>query len=593
MIKLFLGILATGVFWLLAGLPVIAQEYDWSISSFHSDIEILSDGEVKVEEQITVNFSDDRHGIIRTLPYLYTQDDGEYYTEITVDQVLRGSTPEPYETDLVNGYIEIKIGDASETVTGNQKYLITYRLAGVLASFETYDELYWNVTGNDWGVPIGKASARVTLPQAGIVQASCYEGVNGSTTECTYEEVDDKTVSFVANEPLSPDEGLTVAVGYTPGMVPILRPQQPPSTEELLLRQASSPLGIGGIVAMVIAGIGLSFWLWYRQGRDWWWSQPGILESNQKSWLKPWLRKPQVVVEFTPPLELRPAVVGMLKDQKADTLDITTTIVDLASRGYVTITEIDKKWVFGNKDYQLHRTGEKEDTLLKYEQLLLDRLFKNKSDMKISELKNTFYNDLEKVKDALRQEVMSREFFVQNPKQVRERYILIGIAGLVVGIGLVILGVNIIQLWVMLVGGLLAISGIGIIILSGAMPQRTAKGFEAYRRILGYELFISTAEKYKQRFLEDKNIFTEILPYAMVFGLTDKLAKALQEIGVEPPQPTWYHGTNAFNAALFSQNINSMSSAITQQMASTPSGSGSGGGGSSGGGFGGGGGGSW
>ncbi|HVT00918.1 MAG TPA: hypothetical protein VHE53_01625, partial [Patescibacteria group bacterium] len=138
------------------------------------------------------------------------------------------------------------------------------------------------------------------------------------------------------------------------------------------------------------------------------------------------------------------------------------------------------------------------------------------------------------------------------------------------------------------------IVGIVFIIFSRFMPRRTALGREMYRRIKGYRLFIDKAENYRQKFFEKRNMFNEILPYVIVFGLTKKFAKALDKMGVKPNNPTWYYGAHSFNPILFSDNINSFSNSVSRSIASAPSSSGfSSGGGFSGGGFGGGGGGSW
>ena len=88
-------------------------------------------------------------------------------------------------------------------------------------------------------------------------------------------------------------------------------------------------------------------------------------------------------------------------------------------------------------------------------------------------------------------------------------------------------------------------------------------------------------------------MFNEVLPYAIVLGLTGKFAKAMQDMGIQPENPSWYTGTHAFSPVYFASNINSFSDSISAVMASTPSTSGGFSGGGSGGGFGGGGGGSW
>ena len=77
----------------------------------------------------------------------------------------------------------------------------------------------------------------------------------------------------------------------------------------------------------------------------------------------------------------------------------------------------------------------------------------------------------------------------------------------------------------------------------------------------------------------------KVLPYAIIFGVTDKLAKAMKEMGVKPPQPAWYVGTGYFSISSFNSSINNFSSSLSSAIASAPSGSGSGG--FSGGGFGG------
>jgi len=83
------------------------------------------------------------------------------------------------------------------------------------------------------------------------------------------------------------------------------------------------------------------------------------------------------------------------------------------------------------------------------------------------------------------------------------------------------------------------------------------------------------------------------LPYAIVFGVTEKFAKAMADMGLKPTNPVWYHGVQPFHPTVFASEINSFSKSLSMAITSVPGGSGSGGGGFSGGGFGGGGGGSW
>jgi uncharacterized membrane protein len=132
-----------------------------------------------------------------------------------------------------------------------------------------------------------------------------------------------------------------------------------------------------------------------------------------------------------------------------------------------------------------------------------------------------------------------------------------------------------------------------MVIFSRAMGKRTPKGRELYRRIKGYREFVNTAERYRQKFFEQKNLFNEVLPFAIVFGLTKKFAEAMKEIGLKNPELVGYYGAHPFSAYTFTNSVTAFSNSFSSAAASVPSSSGSGGGGSSGGGFGGGGGGSW
>jgi len=130
------------------------------------------------------------------------------------------------------------------------------------------------------------------------------------------------------------------------------------------------------------------------------------------------------------------------------------------------------------------------------------------------------------------------------------------------------------------------------------MPKRTKKGMEAYWHILGFRDYIKTAEKYRAQFYEKAHIFERYLPYAIVFNLTHKWAKAFE--GIYREAPSWYEGriTPTFSTIAFcdvlNRSITNFGGMFTGRSGGARSGfSGLGGGGFSGGGFGGGGGGSW
>ncbi len=224
---------------------------------------------------------------------------------------------------------------------------------------------------------------------------------------------------------------------------------------------------------------------------------------------------------------------------------------------------------------------------------MLDGLFDSGSTRKLSDLKNTFYKDLARAKTALYTDAVERGWFPRNPNSVRTAWLVGGAAVDGLGTALVFFlgtrwGAGLVALPVLAAGTLL-------IVVSRAMPRRTAQGREATRRALGFARYITTAERHQQAFAERENIFTSYLPYAIAMKCVDKWARAFQDIDLQRATAAWYVGTGRFDAGSFSSNLATFSSSVSSAIASTPGGSGGSGfsGGSSGGGGGGGGGGSW
>lgn len=582
------------LFFIFLFVPVVAHADDsWLIENFNSNIAIQQTGVVRVVETISVDFRDNpKHGIYRDIPYLY-ESNGQTYTQVNITNVLQNNQPAKYTVSQTDGYQEIKIGDPNQTITGRNVYTIMYTVTGVLRGFSDHDELYWNVTGNDWQVAIQKAEATVTLPAEGITKTTCYEGISGSQTPCQSNVESGQVATFAATAPLAESEGLTAVVGYKKDLVPILTAIEPKSYWELLFGWQS--LLLTAIVTM--AGVLYIEYRWFRYGRDYWFAGNLFGTKDQKGKAKPIGAHETISVEFTPPDNLRPAEIGVLMDERADTLDVTATIIDLATRGYLKITEIPKKWMFGKVDYLLTKSAPKKrvksSALLEYEQLLLDKLFYKRIQVKTSSLKTTFYQDLSEVKQSLYDDVVTQDFFPADPEKTRNKYRLAAILCIAVGVLLLISGAKVHATTLGAIGIGIVIDGIVILLMGRYMPRKTAYGRELYRRAGGYYLFIDKAEKYRQQYFEKENMFNEVLPYAIVFGLTKKFAKQMDKIGLKPQQPDWYVGSHPFATGVFIGNINNFSNSFSTAIASTPSNSGGFSGGSSGGGFGGGGGGSW
>ena len=299
-------------------------------------------------------------------------------------------------------------------------------------------------------------------------------------------------------------------------------------------------------------------------------------------------------VEFAPPENVRPGQIGTLLDERANVIDVTATIVDLAGRGFLLIQEIPDTGLFSKTDWTLIRLEGAESELLAYERKLLDGLFRDGNEVKVSELKTTFSDRLHGVESALYSDAMRQKWFRARPDQVRLRWAGAGVFLLVAGAAVTF----VLARWTHwgIVGVPVIVAGLALSLMARQMPARTAKGTAMLRRIRGFRQVIATAEQHMARWAEEENVFTRYLPYAIVFGLTKKWAKAFEDLGLQPDSSSWYVGPRMFTAAAFADSIDGFAVTTGGTLASTPASSGSsgfGGGGSSGGGGGGGGGGSW
>jgi hypothetical protein len=396
---------------------------NFSVTNYDSNLTVQDDGLVKVVETLGLSFPSPHYGFYRDIPYEYLQMDGSrVYSELSGISVTRNGQSVPFTVELNGTNERIKIGDANLTITGQQAYVLRYAARGVLRGYPGYDELYWNVTGNGWVVPLPVVSATISLPSLGITQSSCYVGLTGSQEACPPGVSNGQRVNFRSQRPLSLGQGLTVAVGYTKGMVPVSTLATPSQTVSSLVRRVNWPLSVAVFLAVLSLGWGLIGRLWYVQGRDFWWPMPELLKPGQSEQIMPIGAHDVVVVEFTPPDNLPPGILGLIKDERADTLDITASIVHLAVTGYITMAEVPKKWLLDSNDYTFSRSDTLSTSLMPYEELLLNRLFDGRKAFALSSLRNTFYTDLSNIKTQLYQDAVDQGYFLTDPERARQRY---------------------------------------------------------------------------------------------------------------------------------------------------------------------------
>ena len=588
LIATFAAASAIGLF----GGSVHADE-GWVITSFHSEIAIGTDASLTVQEDIRVDFgSQQKHGIFRTIPLRYRYDDThDRYYSLEVVAVTDGVKPIMHSDSIDSDNYVIKIGDPNFLVTGPNRYVITYNVVGALNSFSDHDELFWNVDGALWPVPKQSVTATVIMPADSFQKGACYQGPTGSKETCQLAQSGGATVDFNSTRVLGSGEQMSIVTALNKGAVTV----PPPMLEGRKRQFPQDAFDVNRFTVAVslliaVAGLGLVAWNWWVHGRDRMYLTQYYVTNDPREKTEPLFQHDTLVVEFEPPQKMRPAGLGLILDERADAKDVTATIVDLAVRGFMTINEVpgQQDWTFEWKG------GGDAASLLPYEQTILDGLFAGRQQVKISELKGKFAPTLRLAEGQIYGDATSRKLFTSRPDTTRAQWGCLGLAVTIGGIAASV-ALGLAFGWG-LIGAAIVLTGLVLTITFPFMPQRTAAGRDLLQHTLGFRLYMTTAEKYRQQFAAKASIFTQLLPYAIVFGCVSLWAKAFEGIDTSATS-NWYVGNAPFQAALLANSLQSMnaniSSAITYTPPSAGSGSGFGGGGFSGGGGGGGGGGSW
>ena len=543
------------------------------IENFQSIIDINRDNSLNVQETILYDFGNSqRHGIFRVIPLKGIK----IKTEKVLDQF---GHPYRFTVSKKEGNLKIKIGNPQVLISGEHTYIIFYKVWRGLRYFQDHDELYWNVTGNKWDVPILQSKAIIHFPQKipkKNLKMACYTGIYGAKSQdCSFQINNKGGIVFRGERNFSPREGMTIALSFPKNIV-----KEPSAWQKFLWKYGK----FWSVLIPFFAFIFL-FEEWWRKGRD------------------PKIKKP-IIVRYQPPEGLRPAQVGLIMRQKVDSVDISATLIDLAVRGYIKIKEMKKSHLLGGflggKDYEIiwissapENPHDYQKNLLSYENQLLELIFGQKDKVFLSRLRGKFPSKLKSLRNGIYESIASAHYFTgKSPEAAKEPWVTIGLLTIIFA-GLAMTYAHSDASFCLFLS--LAASGILFMIFGRFMPKKTKKGAEIYQEILGFKEYMNTAEKYRAQFYEKENIFEKYLPYAIVFGLTKKWAKAFE--GIYKESPSWYEGSfgTQFTTLAFVDSMNQSLNSFNGVFTSSSGGgvSGLGGGGFSGGGSGGGGGGSW
>lgn len=619
------------------------SSYDYVIDKYDINIIVNENNTFDVTETIDTYFNVPKHGIFRTIPLKNTIKRLDGTTSTNRTQIKNVSVNAENSTSKEEGNYQIKIGSASETLTGEKEYIIKYTYNLGKDHVKDYDELYYNIIGNEWDTVIGNITFSITMPKSfDSSKLGFSSGRVGSTDSSKIKySVSGNTITGSYNGILWENEALTVRCelpeGYFVGA-------------GLDINLLNYIVYLFPIIFLIIAIL-----LWYKFGRD-----DQVIET----------------VEFYPPEGFNSLEVGFLYKGEAVNQDVTSLLIYLANKGYIKIVETEEKSLFSKaKGFKIIKLKDYDGDNVN-ERLFLNGLFAmrrlNTSSAENSINQNTtptlevtsadlydkFYitmsnillniNNKENKNKILEKSASSKAKFIIF--MIIATYCLITIppvleygessllvALLFPGIGFTVMFKMLLDpklrnssgnklsyasvilfflIWGLGFGGLpwammvlpalqqdsIYLIGyfvgifcvLGMVVCLTYLPKRTSYGNEILGKIKGFKNFLETAEKDQLEAMVAKNptYFYNILPYTYVLGVSDKWIKKFEVISMQAP--TWYDGSDTFDVATFGTFMNStMSSATSAMSYDSSSSSSDSGGGSAGGGSGGGGGGSW
>jgi len=573
------GILAVAAIVLAFGSPLAAKS--WRITDFQDTIAVNPDGSAVVTEHITLTFVGEWHGIHRIIPIEYpgpNRTNYELFIDITsVTDGVGGKLKYDSSTSGGNRDLKIYIPDA---VDATRSVEIVYNVRNGTRFFDAYDEFYWNATGNDWPVPIDHAAAIVTFPgtAASSLQAQAFTGVYGSTEHDATATVEGAVATFETTSRLPMRGGMTIDVYIPKGIL-----HQPSALTRFFWFLGGNP-----IVFFPVVTLAVMFPLWWFKGRD---PDPGM----------------SVAPMYEPPQGVSPAECGTLLDDKIHPRDITSTMIDLAVRGYIKIEETaEKGLVFTHKDYVFHLLKPREQwiDLAPHESVMLENIFAAGSETSLSSLKNRFYTAVPIIRADIMSALKNKGIYLLDPESANGYSIAAAFAILVPFALLQYFGWANFFNSALLLGVCVPLSLLIWWLFARVMTAKTLAGARTHIAVLGFQEFMNRVDAERLKVMPPTT-FEKFLPYAMALGVEHHWAQAFAGIVKDPP--SWYVGPGympgmGFNPIFFSSSMQSMTTDMHQVFVSAPraastgsgfgggSGGFGGGGGFSGGGFGGGGG---
>ncbi|QVQ50788.1 DUF2207 domain-containing protein [Spiractinospora alimapuensis] len=453
------------------------------------------------------------------------------------------------------------VSDETEPVS----VTLTYEVTGTTTDMGDTTEFSWYAVGG-YTMPVAETLVTVDA-EVQPLAVSCAAGDPRSSIYCTSSDMGgtDASMARFTQANLSPGETLRVAVNYPPGS----------AAEQLELKRNFSfasafqvtpfSFGVFAVITATLIG-GLVALIWAR-GRD---ERALRRELAKGTSTFPGLSSGSG--RFRPPEDVHPGQIGTLIDEQADIVDITATVIDLAVRGYLDITE-EAHGRFAAADWTLRRYPPPADAdpLRRYEQILLDALFDDRTHVRLSELGDDLATVLPEIRQEMYKDMVRLRWFARRPNVVRNRWTTTGVAVTVGGVLVTALLAALTNQ--AFIGLALIITGSAVTVGAQYMPAKTARGSTVLAHTLAFRSALGQADAHTQSVPTDDRVdlFSRYLPYAIIFGQVEKWAGILAAAGEELDYNDlpWYHAPAEWRLEDFTDSIMTLTRTMSGVISNT------------------------
>jgi uncharacterized protein (TIGR04222 family) len=508
-------------FWLLTALVILAavaalllsptagaQAKDWAIDSMDVNLDVQKNGDVIVDEKVTFVFRGNFHFVTRSIP----TDNMDGMTDLEVldssgQPLPKGDGPGTWSSSSSGNRRLITVNFDLTDTSGT--WTFHYKAQSVVMFFDQGDEVRWYVFDAETPVPINSVKTTVKLP--GSVPADqMTQAVQSSF---------DVPANVTSPEPSTMVYEATGIPAYTNFWIVTGFPKGVVDFTWTARRVAAFIVPKVGFVLPILAFL-VMLLLWRRRGRD----DPSAIYAKYVS---------------EPPSDLSPGLVGALVDEKVDTKEVIATIVDLARRGYMEITDTKQDGVFSKPESLFTRTKPLDD-LQGFEKKVAESLFdgKHPDQVTTAQLKNHFYTHVGPIVEMVYTETTKAGLFHDNPKKVRARWFGYGfLVALVLGGLTAVMGLTHVPGWgYFLLGSIVSV--LVVWAFGPRMPRRTVKGAQEQRKWESFRNYLQDLTRF-QDLGTAKEAFEKYLPYAIAFGVEKHWVRRFDGLSVPPPM--WYH----------------------------------------------------